>query len=69
MVETCDIDIKCSGLAHYISLYNALPHTMKDVTEVPPEILAFMSAKRDVRAKSFSRKVHHETTYGILQTE
>lgn len=39
MVETCDIDIKCSGLAHYISLYNALPHTMKDATEVPPEIL------------------------------
>jgi hypothetical protein len=30
---------------------------------------AFMSAECDVRAKLYSRKVHHETTYGILQTE
>ena len=28
-----------SGLAHYISLYNALPHTIKDATGVPPERL------------------------------
>jgi len=28
-----------------------------------------MSAERNLRAKSFSRKVHHEATYGILQTE
>jgi len=31
--------------------------------------LAFMSAEHDVIAKSFSRKVHHEATYGIFQTE
>lgn len=30
---------------------------------------AFMSAEHDVRAKSFSRKVRYETTYGILQIE
>ena len=43
---------------------------MKNIAGVPTmRDLSFMSAEHDVIERPISRKEHHETTYGILQTE